>query len=208
MMSMTPDRADEETTKSDLHVVRQVVAGDMDAFEVLLRRYSRAVFATVARRVPVDEVEVVAQETFVSAFRSLGAYEPDQPFLHWLLRIARRRCVDYWRQRGRSREIPAASLSAEHIRQLEDAAEVRSQETELQARRRENAAEIVQQALAGLDPEDRLLIECMQVAIGTQAPSAGAGQGDTTNPFAPRFPRRGGQGGAGARGPREGGAGQ
>jgi HlyD family secretion protein len=57
------------------------------------------------------------------------------------------------------------------------------------------------------------LTEGMQVAIGTQAPS-GAGQGDTTNPFAPRFPRRGGQGGqggqggAGARGPRGGGAGQ
>jgi RNA polymerase sigma-70 factor, ECF subfamily len=158
---MTPDSADEETTNNDLHVVRQVVAGDVDAFEVLLRRYSRAVFATVARRVPADEVEVVAQETFVSAFRSLGSYEPDQPFLHWLLRIARRRCVDYWRQRGRSHEIPAASLSAEQIRQLEDAAEVRSQETELQAHRRENAAEIVQQALAGLDPEDRLLIECI-----------------------------------------------
>lgn len=158
---MAPDLAQNDTMESDLRVVRQVIAGDVDAFEVLLRRYSRAVFATVARRVPGDEVESVAQETFVSAFRSLSLYEPDQPFVRWLLRIARRRCCDYWRQRRRSHEIPDASLSSEQLRQLEDAAAARSQETHQKAHNQENAGELVQRALGGLGPEDRVLVECI-----------------------------------------------
>jgi RNA polymerase sigma-70 factor, ECF subfamily len=158
---MAPDLADKDTMESDLQVVRQVIAGDVDAFEVLLRRYSRLVFATVARRVPFDEVDSVAQDTFVSAFRSLRLYEPDQPFMRWLLRIARRRCVDYWRQRRRSHEVSLASLSSEQIRQLEDAAATRSQETCQKGHNQENAGELVHRALAGLDPEDRLLVECI-----------------------------------------------
>jgi HlyD family secretion protein len=54
------------------------------------------------------------------------------------------------------------------------------------------------------------LTEGSKVVIGTQTPSAGADQSDTRNPFAPRFPRRGGQqGGQGSQGgqaPRGGGA--
>jgi HlyD family secretion protein len=51
----------------------------------------------------------------------------------------------------------------------------------------------------------------LQVAVGIQEPLAGAGQSDTRNPFAPRFPRRGGQAGRsgqGGQGPRGGGPGQ
>jgi RNA polymerase sigma-70 factor, ECF subfamily len=158
---MAPDSVEQETTESDLRAVDQVVAGDVDAFEVLLRRYSRAVFAIVARRVPADDVESVAQETFISAFQSLRLYEPDQPFLRWLLRIARRRSCDYWRSRRRSHEIPDASLSSEQVRQLEDAVATRSNETRQRTLGREDAEELVQRALGGLDPEDRLLVECI-----------------------------------------------
>jgi RNA polymerase sigma-70 factor (ECF subfamily) len=157
---MTPGSADDDI-ESDLRVIRQVVEGDVDAFDALLRRHSRAVFATVARRVPAGEVESVAQDVFVSAFRSLRLYEPDQPFVRWLLRIARRRCCDYWRGRRQVHEIPDASLSLEQVRQLEDVAAARSRETLEKTHGRQDAEELVQRALSGLDPEDRLLVECI-----------------------------------------------
>lgn len=52
------------------------------------------------------------------------------------------------------------------------------------------------------------LTEGLEVVAGIQTLSAGAGQSDTRNPFAPRFPRggRGGQSGQGGQGPRAGGA--
>ena len=48
--------------ETDLAAIRRVQEGDKDAFAVLLRRYSRVVFAAVGRRVPTDAVESVAQE--------------------------------------------------------------------------------------------------------------------------------------------------
>jgi HlyD family secretion protein len=52
------------------------------------------------------------------------------------------------------------------------------------------------------------LTEGLEVVAGTQMPSAGAGQSDTRNPFAPRFPPRGGRSSQGGQGPRGGGPGQ
>jgi HlyD family secretion protein len=49
--------------------------------------------------------------------------------------------------------------------------------------------------------------EGLEVVTGSQSPSASAGAGDTRNPFAPRFPPRGGRGGqGGSQGPQGGGA--
>ena len=158
---MTPGPANNDVTESDPRVVKQVMEGDVNAFEVLLRRHSRVVFGVVARRVPADEVEFVAQEVFVSAFQSLHLYEPDQPFLRWLLRIARRRCCDYWRRRHRSHEISDASLSIEQTRQLEAGATARSQEMFQRKQQQSEAEELMQKALGGLGPEDRLLVECI-----------------------------------------------
>jgi len=146
---------------SDVQVVQRVIDGDRDTFAILVHRYSREVFCVVGRRVPGEAVESVAQEVFVSAFRSLGLYEPDQPFEHWLLRIARRRCCDYWRERRREHERPNATLSQEQSQWLERVSAGMSQEIFEQDGRRAAAMEVVQHALGQLGPEDRILIECV-----------------------------------------------
>ena len=158
---MAGQRETTDSVETDQHAIARVLAGDRDAFEVLLRRYSRSVFKAVARRVPRDMVESVAQDVFISAFRSLGQYEPEQPFEHWLLRIARRRCCDYWRGRSRHRETPDTALSIEQLRSFQDASTARSLSLFEEARHRAEAQEVVQRALGQLDAEDRILIECI-----------------------------------------------
>jgi RNA polymerase sigma-70 factor (ECF subfamily) len=146
---------------NDAEVVQRVLDGERDAFEILVLRYGDAVFGVVARRVPPDAAQSVAQEVFVSAFRSLGSYEPGPAFEPWLLRIARRRCCDYWRQRQRQREIPATAVSPEQVLLLEAVSHVRSQEEFDRQCEREEARELVWLALGQLKAEDRLLVECM-----------------------------------------------
>ena len=133
----------------------------MDAFDVLVRRYSQQVFEVVGRRVPANDLESVAQAVFVSAFRSLGIYEPRQPFEHWLLRIARRRCYDYWRQRQRRHEMPNTCLSEEQFQWFDRVSGGLSREVFERECQREEAAEVVHKALAKLSPDDRVLVECM-----------------------------------------------
>ena len=145
--------------ESDLDIVRLVRNGQVDAFEALIRRHSRQVFLSVGRRVPPGDVEAVAQDVFLSAFRSLETYRARQPFEHWLMRIALRRCCDYWRGRERNREQTGPALEGEDSDWMELVSRNLSCEQFDRGRARADAIEAVQAALARLDPEDRTLVE-------------------------------------------------
>lgn len=151
-MSNQPSLLIVNETGDDRVVIRKILAGEVDAFEVLLRKYSARVFAMVGRKVPPDDVEAVAQDVFLSAFRSLATYESIQPFEHWLARITRRRCCDFWRQRDRRGRLELCSVGT--LDDVQRERESKQQETVM-----EEAAERVGQALRTLEAEDRTLIE-------------------------------------------------
>jgi RNA polymerase sigma-70 factor (ECF subfamily) len=75
-------------TESDALVVRRVLAGDVDAFAILVDRYHPHYvrFAThlVGNR---EDAEEVVQDTFLRAFRALARYEERERFGAWLMRI-------------------------------------------------------------------------------------------------------------------------
>jgi len=76
-----------ESTDSDL--IRRVQNGDIEAFDPLVRRHLPTVRAFVALRLPVPGlVDEITHETFVSAFRIIGEFDPDRPFRAWLRGIA------------------------------------------------------------------------------------------------------------------------
>jgi RNA polymerase sigma-70 factor (ECF subfamily) len=77
----------------DAAVIRRVLAGDRDAFGLLVARYGRRVH-DLARRMLKDahEAEDVVQQTFWNVFRALPRYDPTHPFRHWCLRIATNLC--------------------------------------------------------------------------------------------------------------------
>lgn len=83
-----------EPTTSDRQVIDAVLAGNREAFRVLVDRESQAVIA-VCRRILHDPVEAhdVAQDTFVQAYQSLATFRGDGPFGAWLRRIAVRAAV-------------------------------------------------------------------------------------------------------------------
>ena len=70
-------------------VVEAVLAGDRDAFRILVDHESAAVIRACHRVLgDLHEAEDAAQEAFVIAFRSLAAWRNDGPFGAWLTRIA------------------------------------------------------------------------------------------------------------------------
>jgi RNA polymerase sigma-70 factor (ECF subfamily) len=76
-------------TRSDREVVDAVLAGNREAFRVLVERESQPVIA-VCRRILGDPVEAEdsAQDAFAQAYQALATFRGDGPFGAWLRRIA------------------------------------------------------------------------------------------------------------------------
>ncbi len=74
---------------NDEVLVARAQKGDYDAFELLVKRHQRRVFATAYGIVKnTAEAEEVAQETFLSAFEHLEGFRGDSKFSTWLFRVA------------------------------------------------------------------------------------------------------------------------
>lgn len=90
----------------DREDVARVLAGDVDAFEGIVRRW-QGPLVTLAYRYCRDpgRAEELAQEAFVRAFRKLGQWRGDAAFSTWLFALAINVCRTEVR-RGRLSEVP------------------------------------------------------------------------------------------------------
>jgi RNA polymerase sigma-70 factor (ECF subfamily) len=73
--------------------------GDDLAWEALVRRYQGRVFGMALHYLrDREEARDTTQDIFVKVYRGLASLEVDQPFLPWLLRLARNSCIDRLRR--------------------------------------------------------------------------------------------------------------
>ena len=88
----------------DLTLVKRVRSGDQRAFQLLVERYQRKVYA-VALGMLKDKEEAmdVSQEAFVKVYKYLDHFKGDSSFYTWLYRITVNICIDVIRKRGRGR---------------------------------------------------------------------------------------------------------
>jgi RNA polymerase sigma-70 factor (ECF subfamily) len=86
------------SSPSDEALARQTQAGSMEAFEELVLRYERRIYAFIGQscRNGMDAAEIT-QETFVKAYQAIAQFDPKRTFAPWLFTIARRKCVDRFR---------------------------------------------------------------------------------------------------------------
>lgn len=81
-------------------LIERCRGGDERAYEELVKRYSRPVFALTMRMVrQAEDAEDLTQETFVRMFRALDRYDTNRPFEAWLFTIASRVSIDHLRRR-------------------------------------------------------------------------------------------------------------
>jgi len=73
----------------DQALVERVQQGDKRAFDLLVLKYQHRVMKLIARLVRnADDVQDVAQEAFIKAYRALKNFRGDSAFYTWLYRIA------------------------------------------------------------------------------------------------------------------------
>jgi RNA polymerase sigma-70 factor (ECF subfamily) len=131
--------------RTDEQVVRDVLAGDRDAYRLLVRRYGDALYGHALRMVgSSDEAADLVQRAFVQGFKRLGSCREPQRVGAWLFRILANLCKDHARSASR-REVPLAGL--EGI--VRGASDPEADASAAETRRR------VWNALESLTPEQR-----------------------------------------------------
>lgn len=87
---------------SDVALVAAALAGNPEAFGVLVGRYDRAVYHLAYRTLrDVEEARDATQEAFFKAFRSLRTFKPEAKFSTWIFSIAYHGCCDRLARRKR-----------------------------------------------------------------------------------------------------------
>jgi RNA polymerase sigma-70 factor, ECF subfamily len=109
-----PDQVGGDATReSDAIAVERTMAGDREAFRVLVERHSRQLHRLAYRMTGNEhDAEEVVQECFLRAYRNLGQFGARANFGTWLYRIAANYAIDRMRQKRSEearRQTPSGS---------------------------------------------------------------------------------------------------
>lgn len=84
----------------DATLVRRAQGGDLEAFDLLVRRHQERVYATIYHMTANHEDAAdITQESFIKAYNALGGFKGDCSFFTWLYRIAVNRTLNFLKQR-------------------------------------------------------------------------------------------------------------
>ncbi len=148
--------ADVQVNEAELAVLmRAAQEGDSAAYGQLLRAVTPLVRRLVARRwTGSDEAEDVVQDVLMSLHQVRQTFDPDRPFLPWLMAIAHNRLVDVQRRQVRRArgevavEVLPETFSEEEAKDLID---------------RMADAEALDRALAQLPAGQRKAVELLRL---------------------------------------------
>src|SRR5947207_8634111 len=148
---------------SDREIDGQLVAraqrGDKQAFEMLVSKYQRKLARLLSRfiRDPA-EVEDVAQEAFIKAYRALPSFRGDSAFYTWLYRIGINTAKNHLLSSGR--RVPSvAEFHAGESEDFETDNALPDMNTPESALMTKEIAQTVTDAIASLPEELRTAIQ-------------------------------------------------
>lgn len=143
---------------TDSMLAQHYLAGDQQAFEVLVQRYSAPLFTFICRFVgEYDAASDILQQVMLQLYLSLPKLRTGEPLKAWLYQVARNRCLDELR---RKRAIHFSELEKgtdEDEQSLVDSMQDRSPLPEEVAERRD-VQETLLKAIRALPPKFRAVV--------------------------------------------------
>ncbi len=140
---------------TDFELINRAISGDQDAFATLVRRYQERVHALAWRKTGDFHVaEEITQDTFLRAYRKLGALKNPNLFAGWLYVIANRLC-DTW---FKKREQDMQSLETVPIVELEEHLYSEYTTKQREERASEKRLNLVKRLLQKLPESERIVM--------------------------------------------------
>ena len=136
-------------------LIQRILAGDEDAFAMLVRKYQKRVHTLAWRKVRDFHIaEDITQETFLQVYQKLGTLEDPTRFSRWLSVIADRLCIAWLRKNQRQTE----PLEAVDISEIEPEAYSRFIATEHAKTFAEAQRDLIERLLTKLTKTNRTVI--------------------------------------------------
>lgn len=152
----------ESTHDLDLELVRRVQRGDSAAFDLLVRKHQHRIAGLIGRYVADwSEVQDVAQDTFLRAYRAIGSFRGDAQFYTWLHRIAVNTAKNHLV--AHNRRPPTEDIDAEEAAQYESGIRLRDIDTPERELMRQQMEQTVMRAVEALPEELRTAISLREV---------------------------------------------
>ena len=154
--------ADIDTEQLDQELVRRVQRGDNAAFDLLVRKYQHRIAALIGRYIADwSEVQDVAQETFIRAYRAIGNFRGDAQFYTWLHRIAVNTAKNHLV--AHRRRPPTDDIDVSDAEQFDSGIRLRDSDTPERELMRQQMEQTVMRAVEALPEELRIAITLREV---------------------------------------------
>ncbi len=111
-----------DLSMEDSEVVRRILAGEIELFEIIMRRYNQRLYRA-ARAILGDDIEAeqVMQEAYFLAYTHLAQFAGKAKFSTWLTKIAAHEAVARLRRRSRFVDFDSFAESEKGKRMLSTA---------------------------------------------------------------------------------------
>ena len=153
---------DEQPTRWDdeLALVRK---GDDRAAQRVVEALYPKVIRIIRNHLPVTEDEQdLAQDVFMKMFSKLHQFRGQQPFDHWVARIALNTCFDRLRRQKARRVMSFGDFASDEAEFLQDAMTAREYE-ENEASARPGSIEVLEKLLATLKPTEQMVLRLLDL---------------------------------------------
>lgn len=147
----------------DQQLVVRAQQGDKQAFGLLVSKYQRKLARLLSRLIRDQaEVEDVAQETFIKAYRALPTFRGDSAFYTWLYRIGVNTAKNYLVSQGR-RTPTSTEFDSEEAESFDEGELLRDNNTPERILQSKQIGETVNTAMEALPEELRTAIVLREI---------------------------------------------
>lgn len=136
---------------NDQILINQIIAGDTNAFTLLVDRYKDLVFTLALRMLKNrEEAEEVSQDTFIKTYRSLHKFKGDSKFSTWIYKVAYNSCLDQIKKNKKHLNNVEINEFTEH--------QVKTMDNAFDALVEEERNQLIQDCLQLLPSDDSFLL--------------------------------------------------
>lgn len=80
-------------------IIRNIKAGNTEAWNMLIERYSKKVYNLALNFAGNrDDASDITQDIFIKVYNNIDKFQEDGSFNAWILKLSKNYCIDYWRK--------------------------------------------------------------------------------------------------------------